>query len=157
MCIFACSHVCMCTIWMLVPLEAEVGVRSLWRVTAGFESDVDAVTAEPPFRPLVVKVLMTLSCSPSPDVSWCTASLSILCLAPLIGWTRRRNRATQITDTHHSPVTPTDNICWKCRIILFMRWTRTFSARIVNYFHSWHTENTHCLSCSLLKLLNSLS
>lgn len=53
----------MCTIWMLVPLEAEVGVRSLWRVTAGFESDVDAVTAEPPFRPLVVKVLMTLSCS----------------------------------------------------------------------------------------------
>lgn len=93
----------------------------------------------------------------SPDVSWCTASLSILCLAPLIGWTRRRNRATQITDTHPSPVTPPENICCKCRIILFMRWTRTFSARIVNYFHSWHTESTHCLSCSLLKLLNSLS
>lgn len=125
-------------------------------VTAGFESGADAVTAEPPFRPFVAQVLMTLVLA-SPDVSWCTASLSILCLAPLIGWTRRRNRATQITDTHPSPVTPPENICCKCRIILFMRWTRTFSARIVNYFHSWHTESTHCLSCSLLKLLNSLS
>ena len=29
-------------------------------VTDGFESDVDAVTAEPPFQPLIVQVLMTL-------------------------------------------------------------------------------------------------
>lgn len=49
---------------MLVPLEAEVGCKILVTgVTAGFESDVDAVTAEPPFQPLVVEVLMTLSCS----------------------------------------------------------------------------------------------
>lgn len=32
-------------------------------VTDGFESDVDAVTAEPPFQPLNVQVLMTLFCS----------------------------------------------------------------------------------------------
>lgn len=48
-------------------------------VTDGFESDVDAVTAEPPFQPLNVQVLLLAS----PDVSWCTASLSILSL-PLL-------------------------------------------------------------------------
>lgn len=61
--VFMCMHVRMCTIWMLVPLEAELCQIPVTGVTDGFESDVDAVTAEPPFQPLIVQVLITLFCS----------------------------------------------------------------------------------------------
>lgn len=67
MCISACIYVYACM--YVHDMDAgALGGRSgcqipVTGVTAGFEADADAVTAEPPFRPFVAQVLMTLSCS----------------------------------------------------------------------------------------------
>lgn len=66
-CMLACIYVYACM--YVHDMDAgALGGRSgcqipVTGVTDGFESDADAVTAEPPFQLLVVQVLMTLSCS----------------------------------------------------------------------------------------------